>query len=56
VDDLVGRERIERIDLLLADVQGPELDMLHGADRILREGRLRSSSSRRITTPSPTAR
>ncbi len=41
VDGLMGDLDIEKIDLLLCDVQGAEVAMLHGASRALREGRVR---------------
>lgn len=41
VEELMRREGLERVDLLLADIQGPELQMLEGAAGPIREGRLR---------------
>jgi len=41
VDGLMADEGLERIDLLLVDVQGAELDALHGAARALAEHRVR---------------
>lgn len=41
VDGLMGDQEMEKIDLLLCDVQGAEVAMLHGAVRALREKRLR---------------
>jgi FkbM family methyltransferase len=41
VDGLVAGERLPRIDLLIADVQGAELDMLRGAARALDTGLIR---------------
>lgn len=38
VDDLVGELSLDRIDVLHADIQGAELDMLVGAERSLRDG------------------
>jgi len=41
VDDLMSRTGVPRIDLLLADIQGAELDMLEGAVQAIASGRLR---------------
>jgi FkbM family methyltransferase len=41
VDGLMNDLEIDRIDLLLCDVQGAEVAMLHGAGRALRERRVR---------------
>lgn len=41
IDDFLGREGPPRVDVLLADIQGAELDMLHGAARSIDEGRIR---------------
>lgn len=41
VDAFVERERIERIDMLLSDIQGAELEMLIGAENTIRGGKLR---------------
>lgn len=41
VDGLLESERIEQVELLLADVQGAELAMLQGAERAITTGRLR---------------
>jgi FkbM family methyltransferase len=41
VDGLLADEALERIDLLLVDVQGAELEVLRGAARALADGRLR---------------
>ena len=40
VDSLVEQEGCDRIDVLLADIQGAELAMLEGAQETLRRGRL----------------
>lgn len=40
VDDLMGRFDLERLDLLHADIQGAESDMLIGADRALQRHRI----------------
>jgi FkbM family methyltransferase len=40
LDDVVIEERIERIDLLKLDVEGHELAVLRGAERMLAEGRI----------------
>jgi FkbM family methyltransferase len=41
VDDLVDQHKINRIELLLADVQGAELKALEGASRTIDAGKLR---------------
>jgi FkbM family methyltransferase len=41
VDDLVRRLDLDHIDLLHADIQGAELQMLHGMRNVIREGRVR---------------
>lgn len=41
VDHLLASEGIERVDLLLADIQGAELSMLEGALQSIRGGKLR---------------
>jgi FkbM family methyltransferase len=41
VDGLLKREGIERVDLLLCDVQGAELNMIEGAAQALAAGRIR---------------
>jgi FkbM family methyltransferase len=41
VDDIVADRGLERLDLLLADIQGAELPMLQGAERTIASGRLR---------------
>ncbi len=41
VDGLLRDHGIERIELLLSDIQGAEVEMLHGAERSLSEGRIR---------------
>ncbi len=41
IDGLMRECAIERIDLLVCDVQGAEVDALHGAARALAEGRIR---------------
>jgi len=41
VDGLMRDEGLDRIDLLLADIQGAELDMLHGAKEAVAAGRIR---------------
>jgi FkbM family methyltransferase len=41
VDGLLRDQRIDRVEILLADIQGAELDMLYGAERSIAEGRLR---------------
>jgi hypothetical protein len=38
VDDLAGEYKFTHVDVLHADIQGAELDMLRGADRLLRDG------------------
>lgn len=40
IDDFCRTEGVERIDLLKIDVEGFELSVLHGAERMLREGRI----------------
>lgn len=41
VDGLLETQAVDRIDLLVCDVQGAELEVLHGARGALRQGRLR---------------
>jgi methyltransferase, FkbM family len=41
VDSFVEREQIERIELLLCDIQGAELEMLKGAQATIKSGKLR---------------
>jgi FkbM family methyltransferase len=41
VDGLVHDHEIDRVEILLADIQGAELEMLHGAEQSIAEGRLR---------------
>ena len=41
LDGLMRDERLDRIDLLLCDIQGAEFELLRGAGRLLAEGRLR---------------
>lgn len=41
VDGLVSRERLARVDVLLCDIQGGELEMLHGAEDSLAKGAIR---------------
>ncbi|MBA4190324.1 MAG: hypothetical protein C0467_20245 [Planctomycetaceae bacterium] len=41
VDDLVDRLRLPRVEVLHADIQGAELDMLRGAVRSIDSGRVR---------------
>ena len=41
VDELIGQKSMPRVDLLLADIQGAELDMLHGAAASIEQGLLR---------------
>jgi FkbM family methyltransferase len=41
VDHFVASEGLERIDLLLSDIQGSELSMLEGALRSIRDGKVR---------------
>jgi FkbM family methyltransferase len=41
LDGLVTTQGLDRVDLLLCDVQGAEVDMLRGAVHTIREGRLR---------------
>ena len=41
VDDLIKNENLERIDLLLSDVQGAEVDMLDSASNALSSGKIR---------------
>lgn len=41
VDSLVRDHGIDRVELLLADIQGAEVEMLHGAQRSIAEGRVR---------------
>lgn len=38
VDDYMAREQIERLDILHADIQGYEVEMLDGAARVLADG------------------
>lgn len=40
IDDFLENERIDRLDVLHADIQGAELDMLDGAARSLATGRI----------------
>jgi FkbM family methyltransferase len=41
VDGLIAREDIERVDVLLCDAQGAEVDMLAGARKALASGKIR---------------
>lgn len=41
IDDVAAREQINAIDLLKIDVEGHELDVLNGAERMLRSGNIR---------------
>lgn len=41
VDDLARRLGLDRIDVLHADIQGAELDLLRGAAGLIRDGRVR---------------
>jgi FkbM family methyltransferase len=41
VDDLVREHSLERLELVLADIQGAEVEMLHGAERSIADGRIR---------------
>lgn len=41
VDGLLDDHRIERLDVLLSDVQGPELEVLRGASAAIRDRRIR---------------
>lgn len=41
VDDFLTRVGLDRVELLLADIQGAELEMLHGARRAIKQGKLR---------------
>lgn len=41
LDGLLEQEEVDRLDLVLADVQGAELDVLAGAERALTERRIR---------------
>ncbi len=41
VDGLLADHGIERVAILLADIQGAEVEMLHGAERSIAEGRIR---------------
>lgn len=41
VDDFVAERKIARVDLLLCDIQGYELQMLRGARKSIREGKIR---------------
>jgi FkbM family methyltransferase len=41
VDDLVGQESIERVEILLVDTQGAELAALQGAMKTIQAGKLR---------------
>lgn len=41
VDGLLREHRIERVELLLADIQGAEAEMLYGAEQSIAEGRIR---------------
>ncbi len=44
LDDFVQRSGIERVDYLKLDVEGHELSALRGAERLLRERRIRALS------------
>lgn len=41
VDDLLEQFAVPRLEVLFADIQGAELDMLHGAERSIAAGRVR---------------
>jgi len=41
VDDILRESRLPRVDLLLADIQGAELEMLRGASESIKSGMLR---------------
>ncbi len=41
VDDYMARSSLPRLDLVLADIQGAEVEMLHGAAESIRKGRIR---------------
>ncbi len=41
VDDLLDRYAVPRLEVLFADIQGAELEMLHGAARAIASGRVR---------------
>lgn len=41
VDDFLAQVGLDRVELLLADIQGAELEMLHGARRAIEQGQLR---------------